>query len=612
MSVRTREPIAQLSRELMARPRGTAARAIDRPGVQAGVAFGLYLLVSLLFFGIPILRDIRHSYVGLGRPGLGTGFTDPSVYMWSLQWWPHAFAQGMNPLFTHLVWAPQGVHLAWTTTVPGAAILAWPITATLGPVAAFNVWILLAPALAAWTAYLLCRHVTGAFWPSVVGGYLFGFSSYELAQMTAHLNLALIFPVPLAVLLVLLRLEGRLKPIPFVLLFAGTVALQFSFSTEIAFTMTLFGGLVGALALAIYPEARERERLIRTAGWTWLSYGVAVVLLAPLVLALPDSSGFVPTTWHSKYATDVLNLVTPTRTALLRPPGTGDIAHRFAAGLSEEGGYLGLLVLVVVAFAVREGRTRTGRLLLAALGLIVLASLGPELRVGGIEQAPLPWALTADIPLVRMALSARFMVHAWLVLGLLAALWLAIPSQRTWGRWGKWAVAGLCVVALLPNLALPLWNARTDTPPFFSTDLHRRYLESGRNTLVIPFANNGFSMLWQAQADMSFPMVGGYISPCRVSPEYRRWAIVASFLAKRRIPGYDVQLQAFLGHLEVANIVVDPKAEGPWRRVFGTLPVRPLKVGGILYYRVPDQLLLQYRHLNPPNITRKALQRLCQ
>jgi len=610
MSVRTREPASRLSHQLMARRSGTAVRSFDRPGIQAGVAFGLYLLVSLLFFGIPILRDIRHSYVGLGRPGLGTGFTDPSVYMWSLEWWPHAFVHGMDPLVTHLVWAPQGVNLAWTTSVPGAAILAWPITATLGPVAAFNAWILLAPALAAWTAYLLCRHVTGAFWPSVVGGYLFGFSSYELAQMTAHLNLALIFPVPLAVLLVLLRVQGRLKPIPFALLSAGTVALQFSFSTEIAFTMTLFGGLVGVLSLAIYPEARER--LIRTAGWTALSYVVAAALLAPLVLALPGSSGFVPSNWHSKYATDVLNLVIPTRTALLRPPGTGDIAHRFAAGLSEEGGYLGLLVLVVVMFAAHEGRTRRGRLLLAALGLIVVASLGPELRVAGIERAPLPWALTADVPLVRMALPGRFMLHAWLVLGLLAAIWLAAAGRRTWARWGKWAVAGLCLVALLPNLTLPLWNARTDTPAFFSTALHQRYLEPGRNTLVIPFASNGFSMLWQAEAGMSFPMAGGYIA-CGVPRDYRRWAIVATFLSKRRIPRYDIQLRAFLGHFDVANIVVDPSAKGPWANVFDTIPVRPVEVGGVLYYRVPDSVLAGYRQIpRPLNVAWRSLQRVCQ
>jgi hypothetical protein len=584
-------------------------RAIDRPGVQAATALALYALTSLLFFGLPLLGDFRHAYLGLGRPGLGTGFTDPSVYMWSLTWWPHALTHGLNPMVAHVLWAPQGVHLGWTTTVPGASILAWPLTAWLGPVAAYNVWMLLAPALAGWGAFLLCHHWTKAFWPSLLGGYLFGFSSYELAQMTAHLNLALIFPVPLAVLLVVLRVEGKLRPFPVVLLLAVTLALQYSFSMEIAFTMTLFGGLVGVLAMVLLPDTRDR--LGRTAGWVGLSYLLAAVALSPLLLALAGGSGLVPRTWHSQYTTDLLNLVIPTRTAFLRPPGAEGFARRFAAGLSEEGAYLGPVLLMVALFAVRGFRTPAGRLLLASLGLLLLASLGSVLRVAGAEQIPLPWALTTHVPIVRMALPARFMVHAWLVVGVIAAVWLAAPVRASWARWGKWALASLCVAALLPNLVLPLWRGKENTPAFFATDLHRRYLEPGRNTLVIPFASNGFSMLWQARTDMAFPMTGGYIA-CAIPPAYRRWAMVATFLSKRALPGYEEQLRAFLGHLDVANIVVDPRAVGPWRAVFGALPVRPVQVGGVLYYRVPDGLLSRYRQLQPFNPTRKALGRSCQ
>jgi hypothetical protein len=582
---------------------------IDKPGSQALAALFLYLAVSVLLFGIPVLRDLRHSYVGLGRPGLGTGFTDPSVYMWSLVWWPYALTHGLDPLYTHVVWAPEGVSLAWTTTLPGASILAWPLTASLGPVAAYNVWMLLAPALAGWAAFLLCRHVTGAFWASVVGGYLFGFSSYELAQMTAHLNLALIFPVPLAVLLVLLRDEERLKPLPFVLLLAGTVALQFSFSMEIAFTMTMFGGLVGILALLVFP--RVRPRLVRTAAWIALAYVVAAALLIPFVLALAGGSGFVPETWQRQYASDLANLVLPTRIALLRWPGAENIAERFTAGLSEEGAYLGPLLLLVALFGVRLARTRMGGLLLGSLGLILVASLGPVLRIAGTERGPLPWAVTEHLPFVRMALPARFMLYAWLILGLVAAMWLAAPIRQSWARWGKWIVAGLCVAALLPNLSLPLWKARSDTPAFFATDLHREHLLPGRNTLVIPFASNGYSMLWQAETGMAFPMAGGYIA-CRIPPQYQRWSIVATFLSKRALPGHEDQLRAFLGHLDVANVVLHPRAEGPWDEVFGALPVRPVEVGGILYYRVPDDVLDRYRQLNPPNPTRKSLRRSCQ
>src|SRR5438132_1425304 len=86
---------------------------------------------------------------------------------------------------------------------PASLALA-PITVLAGPVVAYNLAALAAPALAGWGAFLLCRQVTRSFWPSVAGGYLFAFSSYEIGQMGAgHLNLTLVFALPLAAYLVL-------------------------------------------------------------------------------------------------------------------------------------------------------------------------------------------------------------------------------------------------------------------------------------------------------------------------------------------------------------------------------------------------------------------------
>jgi hypothetical protein len=49
--------------------------------------------------------------------------------------------------------------------------------------------------------YLLGRYLTRDTLASLIGGYLFGFSSYELGEMPGHLNLDTIFVVPLVVLL---------------------------------------------------------------------------------------------------------------------------------------------------------------------------------------------------------------------------------------------------------------------------------------------------------------------------------------------------------------------------------------------------------------------------
>ncbi len=130
----------------------------------------LYLVISASYFGLPVAA---HP----GRTIIGTG-ADPEIFIWMFAWWPHALAHGLDPFRTNEIWTPDTYNLAWTTSVPGLAALFAPVTLLAGPVASYNLAAVLMPALAAWTAYLLCRYLTGRTWLSLAGGYLFGFSSY--------------------------------------------------------------------------------------------------------------------------------------------------------------------------------------------------------------------------------------------------------------------------------------------------------------------------------------------------------------------------------------------------------------------------------------------------
>ena len=89
-----------------------------------------------------------------------------------------------------------------------------PLQVTVGEPATYNVIrILLALPLAAFSAFLLCRRVTGSFWPSVLGGYLFGFCPYMLSEVLGHLDL-LVFRLPesLIALVTLKNLAGEYLP----------------------------------------------------------------------------------------------------------------------------------------------------------------------------------------------------------------------------------------------------------------------------------------------------------------------------------------------------------------------------------------------------------------
>jgi len=164
-------------------------RAFERFGISALL---IYTAISILVFARSLLTDFAGSYIGRG--------TDPANSMWFLVWWPYAIAHRVNPFVTHAIYAPGGMNLAWSTTIPLVSLIMAPITATFGPVVAYNILSIADPALAAWTAFLLCRYISQSYWPALLGGYIFGFSSYMLAQtLGGHLVLTLVFPVPLGV-----------------------------------------------------------------------------------------------------------------------------------------------------------------------------------------------------------------------------------------------------------------------------------------------------------------------------------------------------------------------------------------------------------------------------
>jgi hypothetical protein len=115
--------------------------------------------------------------------------------VWSFAWWPHALAHLTSPFVTHALYVPGGINLTWTASSPGLALALSPVTVLFGPTVAYNVAAILLPALAVWTAYLLCRHVTGSVFASAIAGYLFGFSTAMLGQeVLPLLAVAALFP----------------------------------------------------------------------------------------------------------------------------------------------------------------------------------------------------------------------------------------------------------------------------------------------------------------------------------------------------------------------------------------------------------------------------------
>lgn len=562
----------------------------DRFGV---FAIAIYIILSIAFFGRTIAGDVRNVHLGRGP--------DPSFLMWALVWWPHAIAHHLNPFLCRIVWAPGGFNLAWSGSIPLAALIAAPLTSLYGPIASYNALCLVVPPIAAWCAFHLCREMAKSYWPAIVGGYVFGFSSYVLGQMVGgHLNLLFIFPAPLIVELVLLKLRGGLRATSFALLLAILFAVQFTLSIEIAATVVLFGGLTVISAWS-FATVDDRKRIVALAAPIAGAGAIATCILGfylYYLLALGTPSGAINSA--GAYSADLLNLVVPTRTLALGG-FFATLSQRFPGNLGEAGAYLGIpAIVIVILYARTHWQQPVARILVSMLIVISIFALGPRLRVAGTVGFGMPWKLFTHVPLIKSALPVRFMAYAFLVAGLIVALWLA---DKTIDRRIKISLAAVLILGSLPNPDPNFFGALANNPPFISSGAYRQYLRQGETVIALPYGITGGTMLWQAESDMYFAMAGGYTG---ITPrEFSSWPIVNAFLTQTSIPDEQDQLLAFMSKHDVTAIFVDDRHLAVWSNLLAKIDSSPVHSGDISVYRPRRDDLARYRDATATEMDRQ-------
>ncbi len=319
----------------------TVGRTSNKEAWQlASIAALIYLLAAALLLARGL---VAHPGYYIGQD------TDPPMTMWFFNWWRFAFAHGLNPFITEWVWAPLGINLTWTSCQPLLSILSIPLQLTLGEPATYNIVVALALPLAAFSAFLLCQRVTGTFWPSVVGGYLFGFSPYMLGQVLAHLNLVSVFPVPLIALLTLRRFDAAISARRFTILLAALLTILFLSFPELFATVTIVSGFSLLLALALFGE-ETRARLIGLIIPTLAAYAIAAAVLSPyLYYMLARGYPHAPIWKTGSYSADLLAFLVPTETVALGTVSSATaITRTFQGDLYENGAYLGLAIILFV------------------------------------------------------------------------------------------------------------------------------------------------------------------------------------------------------------------------------------------------------------------------
>ena len=548
------------------------------PGWTA--AFSIYLAAAVVLIARYAITDPAHVCVCLGPSG------DPPFFMWALKWWPYAIGHGLNPFFSHAVWYPAGANIATVTGIPGAALVLWPVTSLLGPIVSYNVLAVLGPVLSALAAYALCRELSGRWGASVVGGFVYGFSSYELGQLAGHLHLTLVFLVPLIPLLVVRRLRGTISRRRFVGLMAAVLLGQVLLSTEIAFDVVLLGAFAVVAALAVAP-AGDRRRFAVTTLELVAAGLIAVAVVSPylywaLVKGNPSDYGqVVGTRFDDRYRLNPLNLVVPTPLTWLFGRAYDGLRQFDGGNVVEAGGYLGApLLLLFGAFAAATWRRAATRFLLAMAAVTLVLSLGPRLTVGGHTVTRLPWRLVDDAPVFKAVLPGRFALFLALIVAAGVAVELGRARRRPWLAWGV-AIAG--IAAVLPDPTAPFWHTRPPAVPVVVTAA-KRYLPSTGSVLMVPVGQFGSSMYWQAAGDFAFPLANGRVALV-LPPQYA--AEQASLdMANAIGPPRRARLYEFLVRHRVSAVVVTPALHGRWDPALRALGLVARDVAGTSVYYV--------------------------
>jgi hypothetical protein len=448
------------------------------------------------------------------------GHGDADASIWYHAWTPYALSHGHDPLLTDHLNFPGGVNLMWQTSQPLVGLLAWPV-ATLGNhYLAYDVVMTLGLALSAWCAFLVFRRWISWRPAAFAGGLVYGFSPYMAAHALGHANLVVAFVPPLILgVLDEILVRQRRSALRAGLLLGALAAVQFYVAEELLATEAIMAA-AAVVVLALLHRDRVRLRAEHALRAIGAAAVVALVLCAPAIAVQflgPNRLGG-QFQHPGGFSSDLLNFVVPTGVQQLVPGTATRIAQHFTGNTSEQTGYLGLPLVLILAYTVWRFRAVIWVRAVALIGVVAaVLSMGPTLHVDGhATHIPLPWVVFEHLPVAANIVPGRLMLYAFLMAGLLLALFVDhlrrdAHTSRARAAGGA-AVLALAVIALLPTFAFPF--APHSDPPFFTAGGDVQRIPQGATALVAPFVARGDQVdpeTWQVAADFRFRMPSGYV-----------------------------------------------------------------------------------------------------
>lgn len=433
-----------------------------------------HLMVLAFFSGLtiiftyPLILHLSDSVIG--------GHGDNLYFAWLTNWYEQSFFSGIgHPFFNPMMNWPEGWNLSTTDTALASVFPGAVFSHFFGPIAGYNLAMLLTFILSGWAMYVWVRHLTKCEGAALLAGVTFAFLPYRMAHfLIGHLNLAGTqwFPLFFMGLVGMLRGEAKGWWRPAVL---AAVSLGLIGFTSMYY---LYMGLIVTVVFVLAYLIFNGFGILKQPS-LWKQTGLFMLITTPLLylslryfMDLSAAGTIAPREWHyaSMYSASPTDFFLPSTDHFLFGQWVGSHFNRDL--WPEASLYLGFVSLaLLVAALVHRKQTNQRGLVWAALTTAFAAfilALGTDLHWNAesvVVQIPAflqPLTGKIETPLLlptywlfnylpffdRMRALARFGLFTGIFTTLVAGLGAAVLITRLHG-WKKHLAAVVLILAVL-------------------------------------------------------------------------------------------------------------------------------------------------------------------
>ncbi len=402
----------------------------------------LYFVLITVLFTYPLAFHLKDSTIG--------GYGDNIYFVWLIRWYQGVIFEGKGQLFFN-PWMnyPEGWNLSTTDTTLASALPGVPFSLLFGPIAGYNLAMLITFVLSGFFMYLWARDLTKSDGAALVAGTMFAFLPYRMAHfIIGHLNLSGTqwFPLFFFGLYRLLKSERKFE-LKYILLTALSLgAIGFTSMYYLYMTLLISGIFIaGYLLFSRFAPLRSK--------YFWINAAVTAVIAIPL--AYVSIKPFIDLSRMGEIASrslEYVSMYSASPTDFFLPASDhfifGALLAKFLdRSLWIEGSlYIGLtgMVLSVIAF-VKAKHTEHKPFILAA-GLVILAAI---VLAFGIDlhwnNQHILWQVPQFLqPLIKREETYLYLPSYW--------LYFKLPffsSMRALMRFGVFALIFTCILSAL-------------------------------------------------------------------------------------------------------------------------------------------------------------------